>query len=52
MGTDKIQIGGGITSLAGLTLTGSDIIVKSTSAAIATLTGITTSTLTASDFMF
>jgi secreted PhoX family phosphatase len=51
-GTDKIGIGGGITSIAGLTLTGSDIINKSTSATIATLTGIITSTLTASDFMF
>ena len=51
-GTDKIGIGGGITSIAGLTLTGSDIIIKSTSATIATLTGITTSTLTAGDFIF
>ena len=51
-GTDKIGIGGGITSIAGLTLTGSDIIIKSTGATIATLTSITTSALTASDFKF
>jgi hypothetical protein len=51
-GTDKIGILSGITSIAGLTLTGSDIINKSTNATIATLTGITTSTLTAGDFMF
>ena len=51
-GTDKIGIGGGITSIAGLTLTGFDIIIKSTGATIATLTGFTTSTLTASDFKF
>jgi hypothetical protein len=50
-GTDKIQIGGGITSIAGLDLTsGSNIRIGG--ATIATLTGITTSTLTASDFIF
>ena len=49
-GTDKIGIGGGITSIAGLTFTGSNIVIGG--ATIATLTGITTSTLTAGDFMF
>ncbi|MEI6328142.1 MAG: hypothetical protein WCP16_02840 [Pseudanabaena sp. ELA645] len=52
-GTDKIQIGGGITSIAGLDLTsGSNIIIKSTGATIATLTGVTASNLTATDFIF
>ena len=52
VGTDVIGISGGVGSIAGLTLTGSDIIIKSSGATIATLTGITTSTLTAGDFVF
>jgi alkaline phosphatase len=49
-GTDKIGISGGVMSIAGLTFTGSNILIGGTT--IATLTGITTSTLTASDFAF
>lgn len=49
-GSDKIGIGGGITSIAGLTLTGNNITIGGVN--IAALTGVTTSTLTASDFMF
>ena len=50
-GTDKIKIGGGITSIAGLDLTSGNNI-KIGGATIATLTGITASSLTATDFIF
>lgn len=51
-GTDKIEILGGITSIssARLAFTGSNISIDGNT--VATLTGITTSTLTAGDFMF
>ncbi|AFY73840.1 hypothetical protein Syn7502_01799 [Synechococcus sp. PCC 7502] len=50
-GTDVIGInGGGILSFANLTLTGNSIIIGNN--AIATLTGVDTSSLTASNFVF
>lgn len=49
-GTDLIGIGGGIASIAGLTLTGNNIIIGG--ATVATLIGVDTSTLTAANFKF